>query len=31
MMLGGIDGNDGTTHTLTIGVDSFVGFCILSY
>ena len=30
MMLGGIDGNDGTTHTLTIGIDSFVGFGPLS-
>ena len=25
-----INGNDCTTHTLTIGIDSFVGFCTFS-
>ena len=27
MILGGIDGNDSTTHTLAISIDSFVSFC----
>ena len=30
MMTGCINGDDGTTHTLTIFIDNFIGFCTLS-